>query len=178
MKSFLMDPAMEIMVFMKANCSHVADAIVMFNDAWSAVSRVTVLKYWVKSLCLGEQHTQCLNSLIENFTAVDYIDIDRTVLGSRMSNESYNLLDHQISQSLDNALKRHEFLESELRTPLHETLEEVRGIESESQLLHILNCTAPFDAQTQKDDVSSDFLIDSYEKSRNNFARVEAVERG
>ena len=59
---------------------------------------------------------------------------------------------------------------------MDEILEEVRGIESESQLLHILNCTAPFDAQTQKDDVSSDFLIDSYEKSRNNFGRVEVAE--
>ena len=71
---------------------HVADAIVMFNDAWSEVSRVTVLKYWVKIQCLGEQHTQYLNSLIENFTAVDDIDIDRTIPESRMSNESYYVL--------------------------------------------------------------------------------------
>ena len=90
---------------------HVADAIVMFNDAWSAVSRVTVLKCCVKSQFLGMQHTQCLNSLIENFAAADDVDIDLTVPDSRMSNQSYIVVDHQISQPLHNALTRHEFLE-------------------------------------------------------------------
>ena len=37
---------------------HMVDAIVMLNDACSAVSRVTVLKCWVKSQCLGVQYTQ------------------------------------------------------------------------------------------------------------------------
>ena len=96
--------------------------------------------------------------------SLDYL-VHWRVLESKLR---HNVVDHQISQSLHNALTRHEFLEDELRTPLHEILEEVPGIESESQLLHILNCTAPFDAQTQKDDVSSDFLIDSYE----NLARI------
>ena len=116
---------------------HVADAIAMFNDAWSAVSRVTVMKCWVKSQCLGAQHTQCLNSLIENFTAANDVDIDLTVPDNRVSSELYKVVDYEISQSLHDALTRREFLEDVPRTPLHEILEEVRGIESEFQLFHI-----------------------------------------
>ena len=39
-----------------------------------------------------------------------------------------------------------------------------------------MNSTALFNTQTQNDDVSSDFLFDLYEKSRNNFGRSRPVE--
>ena len=55
-------------------------------------------------------------------------------------------------------------------------MEEVSGIESESLLLHILNTTAPFDGQAQKDDISSDFFFDLHEKSRKNFESSESAE--
>ena len=81
---------------------------------------------------------------------------------STVISESFNVVDQDVAHNLRTSLTGHELLEDVPRTPLHEVVEEVRGIESESQLLHILNSTAPFDAQTQKDDVSSDFFFDLY----------------
>ena len=154
---------------------HVADAIVMFNDAWSTVSRLTVLKFWVKSQCLDERHTQCFNSLIQNLTAADDVDIDLTVPDSTVISESCNVVDQDVAHSLHTLLTGCEFLEDVPRTPLHEIVEEVRSIELESQLLHILNSTVLFDAQTQKDDVLSDFFFDLYEESHNNYEASESA---
>ena len=118
------------------------------NDAWSAVSRVIVLKCWIESQCLNVQHTQCLNSITQNLKAADDVDIEITVPDSWVSSESYNVVDQQVVQYLPNALSRREFTEDEPRAPLFEILEKVSGIKSEFQLFHALNSTSPFDAQT------------------------------
>ena len=112
----------------------------------------------------------------QNLTAADDVDIDITVSDNTVTSESLNVVDQNVAQSSPTVLTDREFLEDEPRTPLHEIVGEVRGIESESVLLQILNTTDPFDAQAQKDDILSDFFFDLYEKSRKNFETSESAE--
>lgn len=120
--------------------------------------------------------TQCLNSSIQNISVADGVDIDLAVPDSSVNSESYNGVDQRFGQSLHNVLTIREFLEDEPRTPSHDILDEVRGIAEESKLFNVLNSSFPFDAQSQEDDVSSDFLFGLYEKFRDNFKTSGSLE--
>ena len=146
---------------------HVADAMVLFNDAWSAVSRMTICKCSIKSECLGVQYTQSFQSFIRSLTVDDSFDINLTSSNNLRADRSSTVIDTQRVHSVHNALSSNRLIADEPRTPLYEIVEAVRNWEAESDLMKVLNSPALFDVERFRDDISKDTLINFYEKSQN-----------
>ena len=114
---------------------HVADAMVLFNNAWSAVSRMAICEFWIKSECLGVQHTQSLQSVIQSLSLDDDVNIDLTSSNNLKADGSTNVIDTQTIHSVHNALPSNRLMVDEPSTPLHEILEAVRNLEAKSDLM-------------------------------------------
>ena len=151
---------------------HVADAMVLFNDAWSAVSRMKICKCWIKSECLGVQHTQSLQSVVQSLTLDDDVDIDLTSSNNLKADGFTNVIDTQTVHSVHNSLSFNRLIADEPRPPFHEILETVSNLEAESDLMKVLNSPDLFDVERSREDFSKDSLINMYVKSRN----VDGVE--
>ena len=97
---------------------HVADAVEIFNKAWSSTKRITICKFWIKSECLGFQHSGSLKHLIQNLVANnDSVD--------ELNSTTDAVIGSQTVQSMSEALACNNFMSDEPRTPLHALLDEV-----------------------------------------------------
>ena len=124
---------------------HVGDAIQIFNNAWSCMSRTSVIKCWINSECLGAVQTGQLQPLLETQQNGDSVDIDLTssIESSVISGDT--LVSEGAARNVSHAISEFRLMDNEPTTPLHEILDQVKDIVSESELLPVLNSPAPMD---------------------------------
>ena len=155
----------------EGNLSHVADAMSIFDDAWSETFRFTVIKCWIKSKCLGACRTQYFNSIIQSATTDDDVDIDLTSSNNSQVRESLQIIGTDTVRSVHNALSSNRLMADEPRTPLHEILDAFNNLETESKLVMVLNSSAPFDKERSREDIINYVLSNFYCSSSHNQAR-------
>ena len=133
---------------------HVGDAMTIFDEAWSATSKETVIKCWIKSQCLPPA----------------YVEKARDILLAPRGEEIQLNLDEPISQSTSETLNKDLVsarVLSDPRTPLSELLADV-SIEAQdaSYFQAILNSPAPFDADIPTVEISCKQLQAMYDNDQ------------
>ncbi len=129
---------------------HVGDAMELFDDAWSTTSRVTVMKCWMKSQCLPEQHMEtCMNEIID-------------IRGQpHSSNLSEITIEEPISEyeasNIQNDLNAAQLLDIP-KTPLSEILDEAESYNNAVSVMTMLNSPAPFDNAPSRQEVADSSL--------------------
>ncbi len=162
---------------------HIGDAIELFNQSWSGVSKTIIIKCWLKSECLGEDHTSNLKQKIELLNSDGDVDIDLTVGRSVTSASIENPVDPDMLRNINDALMENQYLENGPQTPLNEILAEVSNLEAQANLINILNSPAPSDTDTRHKDISEDSMLKLYEDSRSisdsiNLTATNEIDQG
>ena len=137
---------------------------------WSKTSRFTINKCRIKSKCLGARHSHCLNSIIQSATTDDDAEIDLTSSNNSQVRESLQIIGTETVRSAHNALSSNRFMANEPRTPLHEILDAVNNLETESELVKVLNSPSPFDKERSREDITNNVLSNFYCSSSHNQA--------
>ena len=95
--------------------------------------------------CLGVRHAYCLNSIIQSATFDDDVDIDLASSNNSQVRESLQIIGTETVHFDHKALSSNWFMADEPRTTLHEILDAVNNLETESELVKVLNSPSPFD---------------------------------
>ena len=144
---------------------HIGDAMKLFNQSWSSISKTSIMKCWIKSECLGTMHVMHLNSMLTSSAEDSTVDIDLTLNNPVQIGVNEDIIGRKDLQDIREGLLQHKYLTNHPQTPLDEILDNVSNIESESELLDILSSPAPFDKETSRPEVTNEALLDMFKAS-------------
>ena len=138
---------------------HVGYAMKLFNQSWSNISKISVIKCRIKSECLGPMHVMHLNSILTSATEDPTVDIDFPSDSSVSNLADEEIIGQKDSQDILESLLQHKYQNNLPETPFDETLGNVSNSESENELLEILSSPVQFDKEKRRPEVMNEALL-------------------
>lgn len=126
----------------------------MFNKAWKCTLRITIVRCWVSSKILSDQHIETANNLIGEFS------LSRNGSINLVQNENNHtvVVDNQSVRSIRDPLIEHQY-SANASPPITELVDEVHGINDVIQLMSVLNSLALHDAIESRSDPREDLIL-------------------
>ena len=152
--------------------AHVRDAIQLFNQSWSSVTRSSVIIFWIKIKCLCNGQVMHLNSLLTSMHGINDVDIGHSVQSIQVANESGNFIGQSVVESISESLSGYHYLSAPPKTPLYEILNEVQNMTGESGMLAVLNSPNPLDTECANQEISRDSLLSMFDESQKGNAQI------
>ena len=154
---------------------HVGDAIMLFNSAWSMMSRTEVIKCWMKSDCLGNMHQGQSTNLLSILQENNDVDIDLTDASCNARNEGAATITNCEAQKITQSMNDYRHYADDSETPLHQIVSEVSDLVNEADLMAALNSPAPDDNVSAKSHITVNEMMELYENEAQQNAGVEEI---
>ena len=130
----------------------------LFNSALNVMTRPEIMKWSVKSECLGVMHVDQLNSIQSIIGRDTDVDIDLTVPDTERT-EGRSVTKALDSKKIADSMADCRNYADDSETPLREILSEVSHIVEEAELIAVLDSPAPDDYLSMKQGVGINDLM-------------------
>ena len=163
---------------------HVADAIKLFNKAWSLTSHQYEIKCWLKCEIIGVNQLNQLRSIL-NGTLETENDVDSDLTGGNRYNSSTSLDDSEIINSsmvknIEEAIQASKFTYQGPNSAITSMIEEATGSVIESKdckdISAVLNSPALYDDEPVRYNFQDTECLEMLHKSKSGkFSELEAT---
>lgn len=134
--------------------AHVGDTMKLFNRAWNAIPRSSVIKCWIKSQYFAQSNVLYFKSILYLLSRHIDVDIDLSTNVEDNLQISESVIGQEMTEDMTAAVSQYIYLPSDLSTPLHEILEQDKDLKDESDLTALSSLPSPQDLDLSRDEIS------------------------